>query len=72
MVTASTEGIGLAIAQNLGKHGASVMVSSRKVINGGDSIDDDYDLGDGNDEGNFIGDGNDDYYYLGNGNDSAI
>jgi len=33
VVTASTEGIGLAIAQNLGKHGASVMVSSRKAAN---------------------------------------
>jgi len=32
-VTASTEGIGLAIAQNLGRHGASVMVSSRKADN---------------------------------------
>jgi len=33
VVTASTEGIGLAIAQNLGRHGASVMVSSRKAAN---------------------------------------
>jgi len=33
MVTASTDGIGLAIAQNLGRHGASVMVSSRKEDN---------------------------------------
>ena len=63
MVTASTEGIGLAIAQNLGKHGASVMVSSRKVINdscGGDTNDDDY----------YLDDGNDDYYYLDDGNDA--
>jgi len=33
VVTASTEGIGLAIAQNLGRHGASVMLSSRKATN---------------------------------------
>jgi len=33
VVTASTEGIGLAIAQNLGRHGASVMLSSRKAAN---------------------------------------
>ena len=31
IVTASTEGIGYGIAQNLASHGASVMVSSRKV-----------------------------------------
>lgn len=33
VVTASTEGIGLAIAQSLGRHGASVMLSSRKAAN---------------------------------------
>lgn len=33
VVTASTEGIGFAIAQNLGRHGASVMISSRKSAN---------------------------------------
>ena len=32
IVTASTEGIGYGIAQNLAQHGASVMISSRKVI----------------------------------------
>ena len=32
LVTASTEGIGYGIAQNLASHGASVMISSRKVI----------------------------------------
>ena len=31
IVTASTDGIGLGIAENLARHGASVMVSSRKV-----------------------------------------
>jgi len=33
VVTASSEGIGFAIAQNLGQHGASVMISSRKSAN---------------------------------------
>ena len=32
LVTASTEGIGYGIAQNLASHGASVMICSRKVI----------------------------------------
>ena len=31
IVTASTDGIGLGIAENLARHGASVMISSRKV-----------------------------------------
>ena len=31
LVTASTEGIGYGIAQNLASHGASVMICSRKV-----------------------------------------
>ena len=31
IVTASTDGIGLGIAENLAKHGAHVMLSSRKV-----------------------------------------
>ena len=31
IVTASTEGIGFGIAQSLASHGASVMISSRKV-----------------------------------------
>ena len=33
IVTASTEGIGLGIAESLAKHGASVMISSRKEAN---------------------------------------
>merc|ERR1719209_1933231 len=33
IVTASTDGIGLGIAENLARHGASVMVSSRKAAN---------------------------------------
>jgi len=33
LVTASTEGIGYGIAQNLASHGASVMICSRKVAN---------------------------------------
>ena len=33
IVTASTEGIGLGIAESLAKHGASVMISSRKKAN---------------------------------------
>lgn len=33
IVTASTEGIGFGIAHNLASHGASVMISSRKVGN---------------------------------------
>merc|ERR1712117_129812 len=33
IVTASTEGIGYGIAQNLAQHGASVMISSRKEAN---------------------------------------
>ena len=32
-MTASTEGIGLGIAESLAKHGASVMISSRKEAN---------------------------------------
>ena len=31
IVTASTEGIGFGIAENLARHGAHVMLSSRKV-----------------------------------------
>ena len=34
IVTASTEGIGFGIAENLARHGASVMLSSRKVGRG--------------------------------------
>jgi len=33
IVTASTDGIGLGIAENLARHGASVMISSRKAAN---------------------------------------
>merc|ERR1712240_506677 len=33
IVTASTDGIGFGIAENLARHGASVMVSSRKAAN---------------------------------------
>ena len=34
IVTASTEGIGFGIAENLARHGARVMISSRKVGRG--------------------------------------
>lgn len=38
IVTASTQGIGFSIAERLGLEGASVVISSRKQVNGCPSI----------------------------------